>query len=154
VRRYPYTLMKAISIREPWAWLIIRPDLTDPIDRAKAFAAGRIKDIENRNWSTKVRGRVLVHAAKVMTRDEYKDVNDALSRGEWRDLGIMLPSFDEIPRGGIIGSVEIVDCLTQSNSRWFFGKYGFQLRNPEALPFRPLKGQLSFFDVPPEVFRL
>ena len=51
-------------------------------------------------------------------------------------------------RGGIIGSVEIVDCVTESKSPWFFGRYGFVLRNPVALPFRPFKGMLGFFDVP------
>lgn len=40
--------MLALSIRQPWASLILK--------------AG--KDIENRCWQTKVRGRVLIHAAK------------------------------------------------------------------------------------------
>ncbi|MCC7374294.1 MAG: hypothetical protein IT581_06545 [Verrucomicrobiales bacterium] len=44
----------AISVRQPSAWMIIH--------------AG--KDIENRTWRTKFRGRVLVHAAKGMTDDE------------------------------------------------------------------------------------
>jgi len=56
-----------------------------------------------------------------------------------------------IERGGIIGSVEIVDCVTESNSRWFMGRYGFVLRDPKPLPFIPWKGQLGFFDVPDSV---
>ena len=48
--------MKALSIKQPWAWLI---------------CAG-YKDIENRDWSTKFRGRIYVHAGlseSEMTKD-------------------------------------------------------------------------------------
>lgn len=47
--------MKALSIRQPWAWLIVHGG----------------KDIENRSWHTKFRGRFLVHAAKGMTSNEF-----------------------------------------------------------------------------------
>lgn len=121
--------MKALSIRQPWAWLVIN--------------AG--KDIENRSWPTKLRGRVLVHAAKGMTRREYADVEELLR--DDLDHSIKLPAFDEIERGGIIGSVEIVDCVDASKSPWFFGPYGFVLHDPQPLPFTPLRGALGFFDV-------
>jgi len=117
--------MKAISVRQPWAWLIIH--------------AG--KDIENRSWPTGVRGRVLVHASKGMTRDEYIDADFFVC-----DSGINLPPFEELERGGIIGSVEITDCVTESPSLWFFGPYGFVLRNPKPHPFHQMRGQLGFFD--------
>jgi hypothetical protein len=55
----------------------------------------------------------------------------------------------EIERGGIVGSVEIVDCVTHSNSPWFMGTYGFVLRDPVALPVRPYRGELGFFEVTP-----
>lgn len=47
--------MKALSIRQPWAWLII---------------AG-IKPIENRKWATPYRGPLLIHAA---TKHEWHPV--------------------------------------------------------------------------------
>lgn len=119
--------MKALSIRQPWAWGIIY--------------AG--KDVENRDWFTRVRGRILVHAAKGMTRDEYEDV-----RGLFEAVRRPLPDFDSLQRGGIIGSVEIVDCVSASASPWFFGKFGFMLRDPKPLPFVPFRGSLGFFDVP------
>lgn len=120
--------MKAISIRQPWATLIMK--------------AG--KDIENRCWPTTVRGRVLIHAAKVCTRDELEDAIDFAEDA----CGIRYSAdLKTIPRGGIIGSVEIVDCVTRSNSRWFVGKYGFVLRNPRPMTFIPMRGQLGFFDV-------
>ena len=50
--------MKALAIRQPWAWLVIYGS----------------KTIENRTWRTQYRGRFLVHAAKGMTRKEYDAV--------------------------------------------------------------------------------
>lgn len=122
--------MIALSIRQPWAWHILHSG----------------KDIENRDWPTKFRGRVLVHAAKGCTRDEWENGNDPL----WHCGGptIELPALAELPRGGIVGSVEIVDCVTGSDSHWFAGRFGFVLRDPQPLPFTPWRGQLGFFDVP------
>jgi hypothetical protein len=51
--------------------------------------------------------------------------------------------------GRIVGQVDIVDCVDDSTSPWFFGKYGFVLRNPVAFECQvPFKGALGFFDVP------
>lgn len=139
--------MLALSIRQPWASLILM--------------AG--KNIENRNWPTKYRGRILIHAAKGMTRAEYEDamnfaipvINayprnaDAERKSTLRDMGF---AFKDLPRGGIIGSVQIVDCVSSSESPWFMGEFGFVLRDPRPIPFTPWKGQLGLFDVQlPEV---
>lgn len=110
--------MKALSIRQPWAWLI---------------AAG-YKDIENRTWSTKFRGRIYIHASK--------GYDSSFSPSK---LNIMLPT--SLARGAIIGEVDIIDCVTSSRSKWFFGPYGFVLRNPVLHPEPiPCKGQLRFFE--------
>lgn len=56
---------------------------------------------------------------------------------------------DELPTGVILGTVEIVDCVTSSESPWFCGEYGFVLRN--AIAFAkpiPCRGALSFWNVP------
>ena len=119
--------MKALSIRQPWAWLILHGG----------------KDIENRDWPTRVRGRVLIHAAKGMTRDEY----DSAAIFAFGRIGTAkLPTMDALPRGGIVGSVDIVDCIQRSSSHWFVGRYGFVLRDPQVLPFQPLRGALGFFE--------
>lgn len=127
--------MKAISIRQPWVWAIL-------------FAG---KDIENRDWPTRYRGPILIHASKGMTRYEYEACLATCHRiSETHPFppGLAMPGFDELQRGGIVGQVEIVDCVSESPSPWFFGRYGFVLRNPKLLPFRPLKGALGLFDVP------
>lgn len=123
--------MKALSIRQPWAWLI----------------ANGHKDIENRSWPTRFRGPVLIHAAKGMTRAEYHDAGLLCFR-----LGIPLPKSDDLERGGIVGQATITDCCSDSLSPWFFGKFGFELTNTKPLPFQPCKGRLGFFDIEyPEV---
>jgi len=122
----------ALSIRQPWAWAIIH--------------AG--KDIENRDWATKFRGPVCIHAAKSMTRDEF-DSFVSLARAMFRNgdwTGDLVPEPKAFSRGGIIGVAEIVDCVDASESPWFFGRYGFVLRNPRAVEFIPVKGALGFFD--------
>ncbi len=125
--------MKAITLRQPWAWAIIN--------------AG--KDIENRNWKTHFRGRVAIHAATGMTRGEYDWACEYI-RGV--DRGIRIPAYEDLERGAIIGSVEIVDCVQDSDSPWFTGKYGFVLARPRRLrePI-PCKGALSFWNVSPDI---
>ena len=49
-------------------------------------------------------------------------------------------------RGGIIGTAEIVDCIEQSDSPWFFGPYGLVLENVQPVDFIPVKGALGLFD--------
>jgi hypothetical protein len=107
------------------------------------------KNVENRDWSTEVRGRILIHAAKAMTEKEWSDAwhlshgTGAIYKAEHARI-----TRGNIQRGGIIGSVEIYACVTRSPSRWFTGRYGFLLKNPRPLPFTPWRGQLGFFDVP------
>lgn len=122
--------MKCISIRQPWAWAIIH--------------AG--KDIENRTWETGYRGPVLIHAAKGMTQQEYADFCEFFSKKVGR-RGITPPSFERLTRGGIVGRADIIACVREHPSPWFFGPYGFVLANVEPLPFRPCLGKLGLFDV-------
>ena len=61
-----------------------------------------------------------------------------------------MPKYEALPRGGIVGHADIVDCVSKSNSPWFFGEYGFVLENAKPMPFRSIKGKLGFFDVEPD----
>ncbi len=134
--------MKALSIRQPWAWLIVNGH----------------KDIENRTWPTRVRGRVLIHASKGMTRGEYEDVEDYLCEvfetGPHDAQFITLPKFEALERGGIVGVATITDCVASERraSTWHMeGQFGFQVADAKVLPFMPCKGALGFFDVPKDV---
>lgn len=123
--------MKALSIRQPWAWLILH--------------AG--KDVENRNWPTQFRGPCLIHASKGITRDEYADAFDFFASIELSGQ-IAIPTFEELPIGGIVGKMFIEDCVKASKSPWFFGTYGFVITSAMTLPFFPCRGALGFFDAP------
>lgn len=122
--------LRALSVRQPWAWAIIH--------------AG--KDIENRGhvaiWkgAMKPGSRVAIHASKGMTRDEYVEAYDFMS-----SIGVTCPPAGALIRGAVIGSVEVIDIVTKSASPWFFGPRGLVLRTPE--PCEPIAaiGQLGFF---------
>lgn len=119
--------MKAISIRQPWAWLIVNG----------------YKDIENRTWNTKYRGPVLIHAAQGLTRREY---DEACAMVVDRMIQIDIPELEDLDRGGIVGIATITDCVDASSSPWFFGPKGFTLTDAKPLPFIGMKGKLSFFE--------
>lgn len=146
-RSFFETDMRALSIRQPWAWLI----------------ANGYKDIENRTWRTHYRGPLLIHASGGMTRDEYEDVADFV-RGLNRiqllagsnAKPIVLPERDELARGGIIGCARLAGCIAPENRRsdWHMeGQYGFLMLGAAPVPFVPCKGKLGIFDVPEDVTR-
>lgn len=121
--------MKALSILQPWAWLIVHG----------------YKDIENRSWYTPVRGRILVHTGRTYSQRTHREYAWALAG--YRD--IKLPPFEEMPRGAIVGAVDIVDCVKSHSSYWKdpYG-WGFVLANAKALSTpTPYRGQLSFFEI-------
>lgn len=128
----------ALSIRQPWAWLILRPDVTDVGERIMLQVWSEIKDVENRDWKTSVRGVIGIHASKTFDSDGYEWVRS-------RFPTIPMPEPDGFELGGVIGRAEVVDCVTECGSLWFFGKYGFVLRNAEPLPFMPCRGMPGFF---------
>lgn len=133
--------MRAITIKQPWATLIMRCG----------------KDIENREWPTRQRGIVAVHTSARIQRADIEDAA-ALMRG-------FIPKFSErifveealreparYPIGCIVGTVEIIDCVTQSDSPWFCGAYGFVLAHPVqfAAPI-PCRGALGFWEVKQDI---
>jgi len=124
----------ALSVRQPWAWAIIH--------------AG--KDIENRSWQAvnhglRQRGRIAIHASRGLGKEEYKDSADSV-----RHICGRCPPAIELLRGGIIGSVEVVDVVNESESPWFFGPRGLVLRNPIACDFIPSVGALGYFKWRPD----
>lgn len=119
----------ALSVRQPWAWAIIYGG----------------KDIENRDWkagrvSLHHLGRIAIHASKRMTREDYADGFYMMA-----NVGVTCPPAMDLPRGGIIGSVEIVDVVSKSDSPWFYGPVGLVLKDPTPHPFIQTAGALGFF---------
>lgn len=123
----------ALSVRQPWAWAIIH--------------AG--KDIENRSWTNRNaglrhRGLTAIHASKGMTRYEYEDAQEFMA-----SIGVTCPPARDLLRGGIIGTVRVVDVVTRSTSQWFFGPKGLVLQSPQPCSFVPAVGALGFFNWSP-----
>lgn len=139
--------MKALTLRQPWAWLVVHGG----------------KRVENRRWRTSHRGDFLIHAGKGMTRGEYDDAGCMLSDVATHD--VRLPAYEKIERGGIVGVARLVDVVPPRHEfcrcpggapshypagiewRWHMREqFGFILTEVRPLPFRPLKGELGFFE--------
>lgn len=122
-----------LSVRQPYAWAIV---------------AG-IKDVENRSWATKIRGRIFIHAGK-----NNAGVDDGLD--DFRRKGVRkLPKEQDMTFGAIIGSVEIVDCVEKHSSKWYLrGKMGLLLAKPRKLKTPiPLKANAKMQRVPESILK-
>lgn len=138
--------MKVITIKQPWASLIVTG----------------IKDVENRTWHCPkkyIGQRVLIHAA-TKSWDWDRLINYMTNMGI---LGAFTAKWtrkwlENLPKGAIIGSVEIVDCVINHPSIWaektdkfadiFINPiYNWVLENPIMFekPI-PAKGKLSFWE--------
>ena len=76
--------MKALTIKQPWATLIMQGD----------------KRFEFRSWQTKYRGDLLIHAGKGIDKEGMKRLQKYLP--------------EELPYGKILGKVKLVDCIKMS----------------------------------------
>ncbi|WP_420104110.1 ASCH domain-containing protein [Bosea sp. (in: a-proteobacteria)] len=125
-------MLKALSVRQPWAWLIFIH-----------------KDVENRTWATEHRGPTLIHAAQEIDRPAHERLMQMLHpvTGQPTKLSLLYPPAlgRELERGGIVGVVDIHGCVTRSESEWFTGPFGFLMRHRKLLPFQRCRGMLGFF---------
>ncbi len=123
--------LPCISILQPYAWLIVNGH----------------KDIENRGWPTKFRGRILIHAGKAYGPRIHAEYIE-----DMREFyGIELPPLEQMQRGGIVGSATITDCVMEHPSCWKqLGSWGFVLKDQRTRLFVPYRGQLGIFRVPSE----
>ena len=122
--------MKALSIRQPWAWLIVNG----------------FKDIENRTWPTRQKGTILIHASKKMDIVKKSDIRELLGNDDEYDR-LLIERYQPGFFGGIVGKADIIDCVDYHDSKWFCGPWGFVLKNMRTMPFIQCKGKLSFFEV-------
>lgn len=119
-------MARAISVRQPWAWLI----------------ANGYKPVENRDWRTRYRGPILIHAAKTVDPAGYEFVARQLP-----ELFDLIPPPHAIEKGGVVGMANLTDCVDRHLSIWFFGKYGFVMDDAQTLPFFPAQGQVGLFNI-------
>jgi hypothetical protein len=142
--------VKALSIRQPWAWAIMH--------------AG--KRIENRDWFTGWRGDLVIHASAGGTQAEIS-----------RDLDFVIdicpeaydawPGRQRVPLGALVGVARLdgvirdpVDLAAYvaahggTAGRWYMGSYGLVLADVRRFvsPI-PYKGTTGLFEVPESMVR-
>jgi hypothetical protein len=141
-------MLKCMSVRQPWAWLI-----THPLVLAELGLPA--KEIENRGQSTAYRGNLLIHTGKAVDEDLIS--RGRLTRWYWqRKFGhagealyeAMPKTSDDYPRGAIVGRAELTGVVTDSPSLWFHGPYGLVLAEAQAISPIHYPGQIKIFDVP------
>lgn len=119
--------MKALSIRQPWAWLIVHGH----------------KPVENRRWLTRYRGRFVVHAGRTFDVDGMRWI---LERGL---VPADFPGVDALLCGGFVGFADLVDVRAPHFGRmtpWCDPEqYRFVLERPRPVTFVPCTGRLGFF---------
>jgi hypothetical protein len=127
----------ALSVKQPWATLLVRG----------------AKTIEVRRWPTARQGRVLIHASSVP--DERPAV--------WALVPEELLEEARQGNGGIVGAAELTGCVAYrtgeafaadrerhlNDPSWFEGPvlYGFTFTAATVLPFRRYPGWVRFFPV-------
>ena len=133
--------IKVLSVRQPWAWLIV----------------SGFKDVENRSWKTNYRGRLYIHAGKSFDWDTM----DFPTHLPYVYRQLVIHYFGITDRrivrhqeefGAIVGCVELVDCIQNSRSIWaHLGMLHWEVKNPIELAPIPLKGRLGIFEVDREI---
>ncbi len=121
--------MKALSLKQPWAELVV---------------SGR-KTIELRNWETKFRGEFLVHASKntnkeAMAKFGLKNLPEGCIVGKAILVGVKHYRTKQ--------EFEADAGKHFATPGWYDEKAkGFILKNASRIKAKPLRGQLNFFDV-------
>lgn len=132
--------MKALTVKQPWANLII----------------SGLKDIENRTWKTNFRGRVYIHCSQkpvpmngnddgfIPTMPQLKEIFKFIptSQGRWPDV------MAAYTNSAIIGEVDIIDCVQNHSSIWAQPDvWNWVLANAVKYdqPILNVKGGLSFW---------
>ncbi len=119
--QHPNKELVALGVRQPWAELILRG----------------IKSIEVRTLPTVIRGPIYLYTSKVIA-----DTPAARTAADRHALDV-----DALPRGLLVGTVEIVDCASCRPADaaaaclpadMVAGKFGWRLSNAQRLP-EPLK---------------
>lgn len=142
---------KCLSVRQPWTWLLTHPDIV-------ASCGVVPKTIENRNWSTRYRGPLLLHAGATIETAFFDRQSGLLLPDYWTwkfgPAGERLARVMPQHRGAyvtrsIVGVADLVDVVDKSASPWFVGEYGLVLAEArEITPAVIYPGSRQLFHVP------
>lgn len=128
--------IKALSLKQPYAWLIANGYLL----------------VDDRTWGTPYRGQILIHASKGL----YESYYDYLQA----NTTIPIPTKDKLDYGGVVGMANLVLCCQPGNmpkdispeNRAHFGGvhdayFGFLFEQAAPLPLMACPGKLGIFDI-------
>ena len=141
--------MKALTVQQPWAWAIVHGG----------------KDVENRTQAWAYRGTLAIHAG---LRGSERGLESPLFREAWLRAGHHAGQALELPRGCVIGVVDLVGAHTAHEgcceSPWAEQSYDehggrhrrdivhLELSRPRPIPEPvPCRGALGLWKMPPDV---
>jgi hypothetical protein len=122
--------MKAICVRQPWAWLLFHG-----------------KPVENRTWFTAYRGPLVIIASKEMSDAEWVAARLFVA-GFDAKLADCIPPRHLLTFGAALGSVHQIGCVKRHESPFFCGPFGHVYAIPQLFP-EPVpvsRGQLGIFN--------
>lgn len=136
--------IKCLSIRQSWAWIITHPEIL--------IQCGiEPKLHENREWTTKYRGPLLLHAGTKIEKETQDPAYWIWKFGEEKGTALareVTAHRAEMATKAIVGIADLVDVVTASESIWYKGSYGLVLHNARPLTPITYPGQQILFDVP------
>jgi len=117
--------MKVLSLKQPWAELILQ---------------GK-KVIEIRKWNTKFRGKFLIHSSKIPDRESMKKFN-------FKELpnGFIVGEAELIDVKKYLDNEEFDTDKDRHLANNGFGDYGFILKNVRRIEPIIASGKLGFWD--------
>ena len=132
----PKGITKALSFKQPFAWLIANGYLL----------------VDDRTWATDYRGPILIHASKGLYEEYYDYLVD--------HTDLPLPPKDKLPFGGVVGFANLIGCyqsnrlptgLTQEQRASYDALppnlYGFLFDQAQPMPLLPCRGKLKIFEI-------
>lgn len=126
----------AVSVQQPWAWLIVNG----------------FKPDENRTWSLPAKyvgARVLIHASvrPGFSLAAAREILEEIHALHGLPGGLRFP-VEGRQSGGIIGQITFTGCTRDHVSPWCApGQWHWRMASARPLPFMPCKGRLGFFAV-------
>ena len=128
--------MKALTIKQPWASLIME------------FG----KDVDNRTWKTNYRGPLVIHAGKQFDCSAAPMRLRLPTGARWMDGDKMKAQSPYFPAGSCLGIADVVECTMIQTSPWHdTGLWGWYLANVRPFPQPvPYKGTQGLWNIPDE----
>jgi hypothetical protein len=132
----PTGMTKALSLKQPYAWLIANGYLL----------------VDDRTWGTQYRGPILIHASKGIYQEYYNYIKS--------NTDVPIPAIDKLGYGGVVGIANLVLCCrpgelpegVSRQQRVHFGGvhqeyFGFLFEQATPLALLPCPGKLGIFDI-------